>query len=265
MVEATLFLGGAGLVMGVLLGVAAKKFRVEEDPRIEAVLACLPGANCGACGFPGCSGLAMAICEGKAPVNACSVGGNAVAERISEILGTTAEALEPQVAVVHCQGASEEVAAYRGIRDCEALNMLGGSKLCPYGCLSLGSCVSACPFGAMSMGDNGLPVVDVTKCTGCGICVKTCPRGVIDLAPFNQEVDVRCHSHDRGATVRKYCKAGCIGCALCVKSCPEKCRFMEGGTLAKIDYAACKNCGVCVAKCPVKAISRMSRKVDAAL
>ncbi len=264
MVQATVFLGASGLVIGVLLALAANKFRVQEDPRIGEVAACLPGANCGACGFPGCYGLAVAICEGKAPVNACVVGGNAVAERISEILGTSAEALEPKVAVVHCQGASEEVAEYKGIRDCEALNMLGGNKYCTYGCLGLGSCVRACPFGAMSMGDNGLPVVDEAKCTGCGVCVKACPRGVIGVAPSSQEVDMRCHSYDRGPTVRKHCKAGCIGCAICVRSCPEKCRFMDRGTLAKIDYSACKNCGICFAKCPVKVISWTKRKVDAA-
>ena len=58
--------GGVGLFIGLFLGVAAIWFRVQVDEKEEAVLAALPGNNCGGCGFPGCSGLASAIVEGKA-------------------------------------------------------------------------------------------------------------------------------------------------------------------------------------------------------
>ncbi len=267
MLQATALLGASGLVIGVLLAVAAKKFRVEEDPKVAAIMECLPGANCGACGFPGCMGLAVAISEGKAPVNACTVGGNKVAEKISEIMGVATEALEPKVAMVFCQGddtRAERSAEYRGVMDCQALHALGGDKDCPYGCLGLGSCVKACPFDAIKMGDKGLPIVDPDKCVGCGLCVAACPRGVIGLVPRDQEVLVLCHSYDRGPTVRKYCKAGCIGCAICVKVCPQECRVMDLGTLAKIDYTLCQNCGICSGRCPVKVISFPMRKNGAA-
>ncbi len=267
MVQATVFLGASGLAIGVLLALAAKKFRVEEDPKIAEILACLPGANCGGCGFPGCSGLASAICQGRAAVNACPVGGNPVAERISEIMGVGAEAVVPQVAVIYCQGDNtnaEKTAEYYGVTECQALNMLGGDKQCTFGCLGLGTCARACPFGAITMADNGLPVVDVEKCTGCGVCVAACPRGVIGLAPIDQEVHVLCRSYEKGPVVRKHNKVGCIACSACVRACPQKCIVMDKGTLAKIDYTLCTNCGICSSKCPVSTISFPKKKVDVA-
>ncbi len=257
MLDAFLALGAAGLIFGGILALAAQKFKVEEDPRVVEILSVLPGANCGACGFPGCSGLAAAINEGQAPCNACIPGGNVVAEKIASIMGVAGEAVEPMVAVVYCQGdhdRAENLAEYHGVMDCHALNQLGGLKGCPYGCLGLGSCVNACPFGAMYMSPQGLPVVIKEKCTGCGACVRACPRNVIGLAPADKKVHILCRSYDKGPQVRKYCKAGCIACQLCVRSCPQKAISMDRKTLAKIDYSLCDNCGICATKCPVKAI-----------
>jgi electron transport complex protein RnfB len=262
---AALSLGASGLVIGALLAIAAKKFRVETDQKVEDILAVLPGANCGGCGFPGCSGLAEAIAEGKAKTNACVVGGAVLAQKIASIMGTSAEDVEPQVAVVYCQGDNEKAvisAEYEGISDCAALNALGGTKDCPFGCLGLGSCVKACQFDAIHMNDKGIPVVDKEKCTGCGACVKACPRQVIDLAPKSKEVHILCRSYDRGAAVRKYCKIGCIACTICVKSCPQKAIAMDKGTLAKIDYSLCDNCGICATKCPSKCIIDLSVLAD---
>lgn len=257
MIEAFISLGISGLVIGVLLGVAARKFKVEEDPRVTEIQSVLPGANCGGCGYPGCSGLAAAIVEGRAPVNACVVGGNSVAEKISEIMGVSCAPVEPAVAVVYCQGTddvAQKVADYEGISDCAALNMLGGTKGCPFGCLGLGSCVKACPFGAIYMGAGGLPVVIRDKCTGCGACVRACPRKLIEIIPESKVVHILCRSYDRGPAVRKYCKVGCVACQACARACPQKAISMDKGTLAKIDYSLCDNCGVCVSKCPVNTI-----------
>lgn len=263
--SATIALGVSGLVIGILLAVAANKLRVETDPKIGQIQAVLPGANCGACGYPGCGGLAAAIVEGKAPVNGCKVGGNAVAEKVSGVMGVSAAAIEPVIAVVNCQGdcnLTERGAEYEGVTDCQALNALGGTKACGYGCLGLGSCVKACPFGAMYMSKDGLPVVIREKCTGCGVCVKACPRMLIALVPSDKEVNVLCRSYDRGPVVRKYCKIGCIACQACVRACPQKAISMDRGTLAKIDYSLCDNCGVCVEKCPVKTIRSYSKKAE---
>ncbi len=259
MLQAVLFLGASGLAIGAVLAVAAKRFQVETDPRVDQVLALLPGANCGACGFPGCSGLAQAIVEGRAPVDACKAVDKTFADGIADIMGVVAPTVEPQVAVVMCQGGAEvaaRVVDYHGLEDCQALNALGGNNGCPFGCLGLGSCVKACPFGALEMGEDGLPRVIKEKCTGCGACVKACPRGVIKLVAKKQEVHVRCSSYDRGALVRGYCKSGCIACQICVRSCPSGAITMERGTLAVIDPSLCTNCGVCVEKCPVKTIQK---------
>ncbi|HHY35010.1 MAG TPA: RnfABCDGE type electron transport complex subunit B [Firmicutes bacterium] len=257
MIEAILTLGISGLAFGVLLGVAARKFRVEQDPRISKIIEVLPGANCGGCGFPGCSGLAAAIVGGQAPVNACTVGGNAVAEKVAEIMGVQALAVAAKVAVVYCQGSldvAEKKAEYVGIEDCRALDQLGGVKGCPYGCLGLGSCVKACKFGAMYMSPQGIPVVIREKCTGCGACVKACPRKIIELVPADKQVHILCRSYDKGPQVRKYCKLGCIACQACVRACPLKAISTDRGTLARIDYSLCDNCEICVSKCPVKTI-----------
>lgn len=62
---AAAIVGGTGLFIGVFLGVSGKKFAVEVDEREEAILAELPGNNCGGCGYAGCSGLAAAIVKEK--------------------------------------------------------------------------------------------------------------------------------------------------------------------------------------------------------
>ena len=267
MVEAVVSLGLSGLFIGVLLAVAAQKFKVETDPKITEIISALPGANCGGCGFPGCSGLANAIVEGTAPVTACIVGGSAVAEKIGEIMGVSAGAVEPSVAVVYCQGncANAEVSVvYEGVTDCQALHALGGTKRCTYSCLGLGSCVAACQFDAITMGEDGIPVVDREKCTGCGACAKACPRGIIDIIPAAKKVHILCRSYDKGPVTRKNCKTGCIACQACVRACPQKAISMDKGTLAKIDYSLCDNCGICVTKCPVKTIKSYEDRVEVA-
>lgn len=261
-------LAGLGLVFGSALGYASKKLAVESDPRKDQILAVLPGANCGACGFPGCSGLAEAIAAGKAPVDACPVGKKPVAEKVAAIMGVQAVGSdEPKVARVRCQGGREQAKTryeYVGIRDCTAASLVAdGFKSCTYGCLGFGTCVKACPFDAIHMGDNGLPIVDEEKCTACGKCVTACPRDIIVLAGKNDPVEVMCVSHMKGAEVRKACSVGCIGCGLCAKNCPRGAITMVDG-LAVIDHGKCDGCAgieggpICVAKCPTHALISLS-------
>ena len=262
-VNAILSMGALGLLFGALLGVADKVFSVEKDPRIDQIIDVLPGANCGACGYPGCSGLAEAIASGAAPVDGCPVGKKRVADLIADIMGVSCESdCEPKYARVLCLGSKDkaiEVFKYEGIRDCRAAELSGGgAKGCTYGCLGLGTCVEACPFGAMYMGDDGLPKVDDELCTGCGKCVAACPRGIIELRTKNESVNVMCKSHARGPEVKQVCSIGCIGCGICVRNCPEKCITMEDN-LARIDNSRCTRCGVCVEKCPVKCIIDLAK------
>ena len=230
-----------GIVFAILLGVAAKVFAVEVDERIPLVRECLPGANCGGCGFPGCDGLAAAIVEGRAPVNGCPVGGAAAAEKIAMVLGVEVAEGERNVAHVKCNGGCNAVdkAVYEGLQDCNAaMRVAGGPKACAFGCMGLGSCVKACAFDAIHIVD-GVAKVDVDKCVACGKCVSTCPKKIIDLIPVSKKVHVNCVNKDKGPAVMKVCSNGCIGCRMCEKTCKFDAIHVVDG-VAKIDYDKCK-------------------------
>ena len=210
-----------GIVFAILLGVAAKVFAVEVDERVPLVRECLPGANCGGCGYPGCDGLAAAIVEGTAPVNGCPVGGAAAAAKIAEVMGVAVEAGERKVAHVYCNGGCNAVdkTKYEGLQDCTAaMRVAGGPKACAYGCMGLGSCVKACAFDAIHVVD-GVAKVDTEKCVACGKCVAACPKKLIDLVPESKKVHVNCVNKDKGPEVMKVCASGCIGCKMCEKTC----------------------------------------------
>jgi len=246
-----------GLLFGVGLALAYKRYEVKVDPKVEAVREVLPGANCGACGYPGCDGFASAVVNGGASPSGCPVGGAKVTEDICEILGVEADVGEDMVAKVLCQGdmdRAKDKFIYTGVEDCAAASMLSsGPKACSYGCLGLGSCVKVCQFDAIHIDERGIAVVDVDKCTACGQCVNACPKGLIEMVPKKSFVQVMCISKDRGKDVRKYCDIGCIACRICVNACEFGAIEIENN-IAKIDYDKCTNCMVCAEKCPTNAI-----------
>ena len=249
--------GFVGLFIGGFLGIAAIKFKVKVDEKEEAVLGLLPGNNCGGCGFAGCSGLAAAIAKGEAPVNACPVGGQPVADKIAEVMGVETEAGVKKVAFVKCQGDCDKTTVdyeYTGIEDCRMLSFVpnGGPKSCNYGCLGFGSCVAVCPFDAIHV-VNGVAVVDKDKCKACGKCIAVCPKNLIELIPYDSKYAVACSSQDKGPVTMKDCTVGCIGCSLCVKACPNDAVKVENFH-ATIDQEKCVGCGACEQKCPKKAI-----------
>ena len=245
-----------GLVFGVMLAIASRAFAVHVDERVPEVLECLPGANCGGCGYSGCAALAEAIVSGRAAPTACTVGGGACAKAIGEVMGIEVGEVVRMRAQVMCSGTAEfaqKKYVYAGAADCiAAANLGGGDKLCPNGCIGLGTCVSKCPFGAISVVD-GVAVVDYRKCEGCGVCVAACPKQLIALIPYDSRHWVGCKSVDKGALVRSYCDVGCIGCQLCSKVCEADAIAVEN-FCASIDYARCTGCDKCVEKCPRKII-----------
>jgi len=253
-----IFLAGLGAVFGIGLAIAAQKFAVKVDPKVEQVRNVLPGANCGACGFAGCQGYAEAVALNPdvAP-NLCAPGKGGVAAAIATITGKKADAKEPQFARIMCQGGwSKSVKRYKyeGVEDCRAAILAGGGdKACRYGCLGYGTCSKVCPFGAISMTEDHLPFVDITKCTGCRKCEQACPVKVIEVLPASKQVLVACHSKDKGVDTRKNCQAGCIGCNMCAKVCPYDAPSVASN-LSKIDINKCKVCGLCAMKCPTGAI-----------
>ena len=250
-------IGAIGIIIGVLLGIASEKFKVEVDEKEILVRAELPGNNCGGCGFPGCDGLASAIAAGSAAVNACPVGGADCAAKIAEIMGVEAGALEKKVAFVKCKGTCDKtVMQYRyfGIDDCSKVAVVpgAGEKACAYGCMGYGSCVKACGFDAIYVVD-GVAVVDQEKCVACGKCVAVCPNQLVELVPYSAKHLVQCSSHDKGKDVKARCASGCIGCTLCIKQCEFDAIRMDHN-VAVIDYEKCTNCGKCAVKCPAKVI-----------
>ncbi len=254
---ATLALGLLGLAFAALLAMFYRRFAVHVDPKQEAVTAALPGSNCGACGFPGCQGLAEALIGQKAEVTGCVAGGSATAAKLAELMGVAVDLQADKVALVACRAGRDQAKSkyqYAGVDNCQAAGLLfGGDKLCPYGCLGLGSCVRVCPFDAIHINAQGVAEVDRGKCTGCGKCVKACPRKVIQLVPEQKHVLVACRSRDRGRQVREACAIGCTACKICEKNCPEG-AITVVDNLAVIDFEKCNECGVCVEKCPQKTI-----------
>lgn len=252
-------LGGIGLILGLGLALAAKKLAVPKDPRIEKVVEILPGANCGGCGYPGCAAFAEAVVKGDVLPGGCVAAGAGVVSKIAALLGVAVDESIRKVAVVHCGGGHSAVDAftYHGPSSCaSALLVMEGHKLCRYGCMGFGDCVSACPFDAIHMDENGLPVVEPEKCTGCGKCVSACPRGIISLWPENRKVIVACSSRDKGGIARRACTVACIGCGKCATACPVNAITIDS-FLAHIDPAKCINCGICAGECPTSAIVDM--------
>ena len=255
-IAAIAVLGALGALFGLILSVASKIFEVKKDPREEAILSHLAGANCGGCGYPGCGGCAAAILAGNAPVTACAPAGPDNAAAIAEIMGMAAPTGERQVAFVRCNGgeAAKKRFEYVGVQDClSATKVAAGPLECRFGCLGFGSCVNACQFGAMSIGPNGTAVVDPEKCTNCGACMKACPRGLITSVPVSKKVHVACANLDKGKAAMSVCGNSCIGCGLCEKECKKDAIHVVNG-VAVIDYDKCVGCKLCTKVCPRDAI-----------
>lgn len=255
---AVIVLGGMGLLFGGVLTVASRFFAVPTNPKRDKVREALPGANCGACGFPGCDACADAIASGKASPNACPVGGAPVAAKIGEIMGVEAEKTERKVARVICQGDVEHCKTkfnYKGIQDCVAASLVSdGDRACKYACLGLGTCVRACPFDAIHIDERlKIAVVDADKCQSCGKCIDACPRGVLDLQPVSLPVRVQCRAAEEGFLVSDNCRVGCIGCERCAIACKFGAITLVNN-LPKFDMSKCTRCMRCYEVCPTHAI-----------
>lgn len=267
--NAVMVLGAIALIAAFVLFFVSKKFAVIEDPRVGQVQEALPGANCGGCGYPGCSGFAEALVKGADSGSIdglfCPVGGSEVMTRVANLLDMAIANSEPMVAVVRCNGTCENrprIAVYDGLRTCAAMHSTStGETGCGFGCLGCGDCVSACQFDAIHMNpETGLPEVVDDLCTSCGACVKACPRHIIELrkkGPKNRRIYVQCVNMDKGAVARKACQVACIGCGKCLKACRFDAINIENN-LSYIDYSKCKLCTKCVDECPTNAIAMVN-------
>ena len=263
-------LGGLGLVFGLVLAIASKVFYVETDPRLDELNECLPGANCGGCGYAGCGGYAEAVLKGEAAIGKCASGGDECAAKMAEIMGVKAEKTVRRVAMVRCSGYKRKDAEgktigllekgnYEGVHDCLAATKVAGRghTICKYGCLGFGNCVEACKYDAIHVVD-GVARVDFDKCVGCMSCAAACPRGIIASVEYGEHIVISCASHAKGNVTTRGCTLGCIGCGLCKKVCPKGAITLDKN-LAVIDYTKCDNCGLCVSVCPKKMIRNASQ------
>lgn len=252
-----LILLALAIFCAVLLTVASICFGVEESKTEAAIRDCLPGANCGACGYAGCESYAKALAnDPSVQTNLCIPGGDKTAAAIAEILGTEAQDVKEMVAFVACNGtcgAVDKKYDYRGQASCRTANMsYSGDRYCTFACLGYGDCALVCPENAISV-ESGVARVDPKKCIGCGICVRTCPNHIIELLPDTARVAVECSSHNKGAVTKKFCDNGCIGCKKCEKTC-EYGAIKVTDNLAHVDQSLCTACGECVKVCPVHCI-----------
>jgi Na+-translocating ferredoxin:NAD+ oxidoreductase subunit B len=256
-IEAVIGFGILSLLFALLIAYFSKRFNTNDNPKLEEVAEALPGRNCTACGFPNCSLLAEAIIDGKAKANACILGGNDTAKKVSKILGQDVEEQEVKVAKIFCKGGRQNDdtrSDYSGIKTCEAARIVShGLKQCLFGCLMFYDCIKICPVRAIEVDANSLPWINKNKCVGCGLCVKICPLLLIELVPKKSEVHVLCSSQDTTKDTIKNCKVGCIACRQCEKVCKYDAIHVANNH-AHVNYTKCTNCKACVAVCPRKII-----------
>lgn len=241
-----------GLVLGLGLALAAKFMAVPTDEREAKIRECLPGANCGACGYSGCDGYAAAIASGEAKPDKCAPGGTGTASALAEILGVEISTT-PKVAFVACQKNSKNKYEYTGKQTCLSASLIHGGPLeCQFGCIGFGDCAAACQFGAITLQD-GKPVVCEDLCAGCGACAAVCPKSLISIIPKASKTRVLCSNCHKGPNVVKVCTTSCIACGMCVKACENDAIKLENN-VAVIDPDKCINCGKCKDACKRNAI-----------
>lgn len=251
-----IILSSIGIISGLVLGIASVLMAVPVDERVEKIKTILPGANCGACGYPGCDGFAHALMKQEVPINGCPPGGEAVVHALAEVLEIDSVKMTQQIAVVHCY--CDDLIRmgklnYEGINTCTyASQIFGGPTACYYACQGFGDCIEVCAYNAIRI-EDGLAVIDRDLCMGCTLCVTACPKNILKMAPKIGKAIIHCSSIDWGPGVQGVCPIGCVACNRCVKVCTMGAITIEH-YLARVDYEICNGCGACVEVCPKKII-----------
>lgn len=256
-----------GVFFGFALAAVAMRFQVPVNPLVERVRSVLPSANCGACGFAGCTAYAEAVVDrADVPVNLCVPGRTSVAKELGALTGKDVGSVADRIVIMRCSGTSayaKQEATYAGIETCAAAALVfGGPKACKNGCLGLGDCVRACPFHALSIGVGGIAQVNPDLCTGCAICVPVCPKDLFQLYPRLHRIELSCVTRDKQSVVRSTCMVGCTQCRKCVSKCPAGAITWDGRI--NIDHDKCLAYGpacneACVDICPSVILHRVGQ------
>ncbi|MDA8094591.1 MAG: electron transport complex subunit RsxB [Betaproteobacteria bacterium] len=167
MLAALWVMAGLAVVLGAVLGFAAVRFHVEDNPLVEKIDAILPQTQCGQCGFPGCRPYAEAIASGAADINQCPPGGEPGIRKLAELLGKEFKPLNAE----HGAPKPKSVA-------------LIDEQVC-IGCTL---CAQACPVDAIVGAAKQMHTVIVSECTGCELCVAPCPVDCIHMVPIGEEI-----------------------------------------------------------------------------
>ncbi len=246
----------AMLLSGILL-LAGRFLRVTEDPRLERVVALLPGTNCGACGQAGCRAFAMTLLAGKSSPAGCSVSSPAAQQRIASFLQVAVGVAERRVVRLACAGGRDVapvLASHERESQCAtAAVVAGGGKACAWGCLGFGDCERSCKYDAIRMSPNGLPVVDEARCTACGDCVRACPKDLFRIVPQDQPLWVACNNPLAGNRLLETCRVACTACARCVQDAPDWLR-LERNLPRLVDGAPSQPPRAAIERCPTGAI-----------
>jgi RnfABCDGE-type electron transport complex B subunit len=257
MVIAGTTLAALSFLFASLLVLAHRKLHVDEDPRIDAAYQLLPQTNCGACGFPGCLGLAEAMVAGSTLPGKCTVINEDDREYIARFLGVDAGAEEKVVARLACAGGvnvARNRAHYEGLRSCRAAALIaGGGKGCFWGCLGLGDCELVCDLDAIVMDEHELPIVIEDLCTACGDCVDACPKDLFSLHVVSHRLWVACKNLEKGDGGGAECEVACDACGKCAVDAPADVITMINN-LPVVDYDRNHDVRYAIERCPTGAI-----------
>ena len=168
MLTALLAMAGLALFLGLVLGFAAIKFKVEESPLVQKIDAILPQTQCGQCSFPGCKPYATAIAAGEADINQCPPGGEEGIRKLAELLGVEAKPLN----------------AEHGITKPKSLAVIDENI-----CIGCTLCIQACPVDAILGAAKHMHTVIAVECTGCELCLPPCPVDCISMVPIQEEIE----------------------------------------------------------------------------
>lgn len=259
-----LIVAALAAIFAFCLSYLGDKLTVERDARIDDIERNLAGANCGGCGYAGCSQFAEALFKGEADISRCNPTSETNKKNIAKILGLGDIKSEQTVAVVHCAGGNRAADKYdyQGFGDCKSAEVIaGGSKACEYGCMGLCTCVHACGFDSIAIcKDTGASKTDTDKCRSCGACVAACPKKIIGRIPKSARVYMACSNTTKGKEVTSVCKVGCIACGKCERICPKGAIKLDNN-LAAIDYDKCIGCMKCASECPRGCIAPMGEGI----